>query len=141
MPLNRLGAPNNTVSVPDVDATKLSYWPITGAVWATIGGLCSQAGGSLVYRLIFTDHDGVLTGVSPPVTLTAGAGGPDFGTQWLGTPNADPTTAVAANRMALKVDAIVGVWELNAQVSIPRKDRDFDDILDGTPCRTIPSPR
>jgi hypothetical protein len=137
--MNRLGAIDNTLSVPDPDATKLSYWPITGAVWITIGGLCSQAGGTLVYRLIFTDNNGILTGVSPQVTLTAGAEGPDFGTQWLGTPSSEPTTAVAANRMALKVDSIVGVWEINAQVSIPRKD--FDDVLDGVPCRTIPSPR
>jgi hypothetical protein len=139
MPLNRLGALNNTVSVPDVDASKLSYWPISGAVWVTIGGVCSQAAGSLVYRLIFSDDNGILTGVSPPVTLTAGAEGPDFGTQWLGTPSSDPTTAVAANRMALKVDAITGVWELNAQVSIPLKD--FDNVLDGVPCRKLPSPR
>jgi hypothetical protein len=137
--LNRLGTTDNTVSVPDVDATKLAYWTITGAVWITIGGLCSQAGGSLVYRLIFTEEHGILTGVSPPVTLTAGTGGPDWGTQWLGTPSSDPTVAVAANRMALKVDSITGVWELNAQASIPRKD--FDDVLDATPCRTIPSPR
>jgi hypothetical protein len=117
--LNRLDPPGNFVDAPDADATKLPYWPITGGVWAMIGATCSQAGGSITYRLIFTDAAGVLTGVAPPITLVAATGPPDFGSEWLGTPNQPPCVNICADRMAMKVDAVVGEWSVNAQVFTP----------------------
>ena len=118
--LNRLDPPDNVINVPDSDATQLPYWPVTGGVWAMIGGTCSQAGGSLTYRLIFTDQAGVLIGVGLPMTLTAASGPADFGTAWLGTPSSEPCVSFCADRMAMKVDAVVGAWTINANVFIPQ---------------------
>jgi len=117
--LNRLDPPGNVVAACDSDATMLPYWPITGGVWAMIGATCNQASGSITYRLIFTDACGVLTGVTAPMTLTSSPGPADFGSEWLGTPNQEPCVNICADRMAMKVDAVVGEWTVNAQVFTP----------------------
>lgn len=110
----------STRQAPDPDASQLDYWPITGAVWATIGTTCTAAGHAMTYRLIFTDTTGTITGVSPPCTVTSAAGPADFGTVWLGTPGGSECSFnICGDRMALKVDSITGVWTLNAQTFTP----------------------
>jgi hypothetical protein len=108
-------------TVKDADASVLPPWSVTGAVWMSLGGHCSTAGGSITFRLVFSDTEGNLTGVSGPFTLTAATGAPDWGAAWLGTPGAGgtPSLSVAADQMILKVDAITGNWQITSQGFYP----------------------
>jgi hypothetical protein len=116
LPLN---ITSRTVTAPDADASELPFWVIKGAAWCSIGASCTTANQSITYRLVFADLEGNLCGVSPPVTLTSGAGAADWGGAWLGTPAGDPSINVSSDRMAVKVDAVTGVWTLAAQAVFP----------------------
>jgi hypothetical protein len=108
------------VSEPDTNAELVQPWPITGAVWASIGGVCTKPGCTLAYRLLSMDLAGNVTSVGPSITLTSGSGAADFGTVWLGTPSIDPTVSVCSDLLALKVDSVSGgTWTLNANAFIP----------------------
>jgi hypothetical protein len=111
--------PLRTVAARDPDGSALTVWSIGEAVWLTIGGLCSLQSGLLLYRLLFFDSSGNLTGCSPTQQLQAASGAADFGTQWIGTPISDAAITVCSAGMALKVDSITGTWTLNASAFNP----------------------
>jgi hypothetical protein len=110
------------VSAVDPDASAVDAWTITGAVWVSIGATCAVASGSLTFRLVFTDLEDNVTGVSPSYTMTSSSQISDFGNSWLGTPQPDsplPSLSVCADRMRLKVDAITGAWTVAIQAFLP----------------------
>jgi hypothetical protein len=111
--------PLRQVTAADSTAIGLPVWSIGKAVWLSVGGLCSVAGGRVTYRLIQLDGNGNLTGCSPVITLTAGTGSPDFGAQWIGIPASDPVVTVCSTALSLKVDSITGTWTFNAQAFVP----------------------
>ncbi len=116
-----LNVPSRVCFQVDHDGTAIPCWPITGAVWVSVGATCATAGGSLGFRLVFCDTEGNLTGVSPVFTVTCSSGPADWGSAWLGTPTAEglQSIAVSADQMGVKVDSITGVWTLNAQGFFP----------------------
>ncbi len=116
-----LNFPARTIKSADTDATQVPSWTITGAVWVSIGATCAQASGNLTFRLVFSDSNHNLTGVSPPFTLTSSAGPADWGSVWLGTPtgNSLESIPVTADLMMLKVDSVVGTWTIASQSFTP----------------------
>jgi hypothetical protein len=112
---------DRTVSAIDADGSVVTPWPITGAVWISLGATCATASGAIAFRLICTDDTGVVTGVTRQFGFTSAAGAPDWGAVWLGTPASDfgPAVSVAADRLILKVDDIVGTWTIAAQTFCP----------------------
>lgn len=108
-----------TISAVDTDATKVPYWPITGALWISLGATANAPGSAITFRLLFFDCAGNLTGCMPTTTYTAAAGGADAGAAWIGTPTDPVPSNVCADRMAVKVDAVTGVWTFAAQAFFP----------------------
>ena len=111
--------PCATVSKADSDGSQIPSWSIGAAVWISIGGLCSIAGGVVVYRMVYSDGNGNLTGCSPVVQLVASPGAADYGALWIGTPGVDPISFVAATNVGIKVDLITGTWTFNAEGFFP----------------------
>jgi hypothetical protein len=119
---NQLSASNRIITEPDTDASQVETWTITGAAWVSIGATCSTAGGSITFRVVFTDVAGNLTGVSPSYTLTTTSTLADWGPVWLGTPTPDtplPTVNTCADFMRLKADAVTGTWTVSSQSFMP----------------------
>jgi hypothetical protein len=107
------------VSAPDVDATKVPAWVVTGAAWVTVGAVCDQANGSVSFRMVFTDLAGNLTACSPPQVYTSGTGAADFAGKWIGTPAQWAGNNTCNDLLTLKVDAIIGNWTFFLQGFTP----------------------
>lgn len=114
----------HVINAIDPDASRVDPWLITGAVWVSLGATCDTANGSVTFRLVFSDDDDNMTGVSPSYTLTSSSKTSDWGEEWLGTPQPDsplPTLSVSADNLRLKVDALTGTgsWSFSIQSFVP----------------------